>query len=82
MAWIETVDPAAAEGRIRKIYDAAIGRAGRVYGIVRLMSIDPSILQASMALYSAVTTAKDSPLPRWFRELVAVEVSKANDCFY
>lgn len=82
MAWIETIDPEAAEGRIRQIYDAAIGRAGRVFGIVKLMSLDPTILQASMALYGAVTTAPRSPLPRWFRELVAVEVSKANDCFY
>jgi alkylhydroperoxidase family enzyme len=35
-----------------------------------------------MRLYVATTTSPRSPLPRWFRELIAVEVSRANDCSY
>ncbi len=46
------------------------------------MSLDASILDASMRLYAATTTTPHSPLPRWFRELVAVEVSAANHCSY
>ena len=47
-----------------------------------LMSPQPEVLQASMGLYMATTTHPRSPLPRWFRELVAVQVSRLNDCFY
>lgn len=82
MAWIRTVLQGEAEGRLAPIYDAAMQRGGRVYGIVRLMSIQPEILQTSMALYQSCTTHLRSPLSRWFRELVAVTVSKLNNCFY
>lgn len=85
MAWIETVSDAAAEaaqGRLASMYAAARQRAGRVYGIVRLMSLQPEVLQSSMALYMATTTSPAAPLPRWFRELIAVRVSRLNDCFY
>ena len=35
-----------------------------------------------MSLYGATTTRPDAPLPRWFRELIAVTVSRLNHCFY
>lgn len=82
MAWIRTVSDDEAEGRIARTFEAARSRAGRIYGIVRLMSLQPEILDASMGLYAATTTSPRSPLPRWFRELVAVTVSRTNDCFY
>ncbi|MBK8977944.1 MAG: hypothetical protein IPM29_18715 [Planctomycetes bacterium] len=82
MAWIDTVSEDDADGRIGALYAAARRRAGRVFGIVRLMSPDPATLDASMALYAATTTSPGSPLPRWFRELVAVHVSIANRCHY
>ncbi len=82
MAWIHTVPVDSAEGRVGRIYDAALKRAGRVFGIVRLMSLDPAILEASMGFYMAAVTHPRSPLPRWFRELIAVEVSRANQCHY
>jgi alkylhydroperoxidase family enzyme len=82
MAWIRTIDPEHAEGRLRRSYDTALERAGRVYGIVRLMSLDPATLDASMGLYLSTTVSPRVPLPRWFRELIAVTVSRLNDCFY
>ncbi|MEM7206077.1 MAG: hypothetical protein AAF628_37830 [Planctomycetota bacterium] len=82
MAWIRTVPPADAEGPLARIYADAVRRAGRVYGILRLMSSEPRILQASMGLYTATTTHPRSPLPRWFRELIAVTVSRLNHCHY
>ncbi len=82
MAYISTVSDDDAEGRVAKLFDAARKRAGRVFGIVRLMSLDPSILEASMGLYAATTTSPRSPLPRWFRELIAVRVSTTNHCQY
>ena len=82
MAWIKTVEPGDERGALAPIYGAAMERAGRVYGIVRLMSLEPRTLQASMSLYQATTTRTNAPLPRWFRELIAVTVSRLNHCFY
>ena len=82
MAWIRTIDTSDARGRLRSIYDAALERAGKVFGIIKLMSLQPAALEASMSLYAATTTSPRSPLPRWFRELVAVTVSRLNHCFY
>lgn len=82
MAWIHTEPVDGATGRIAKSYRAATERAGRVAGIVRLMSCEPTTLEASMGLYAATTTSPRSPLLRWFRELIAARVSEANDCHY
>ncbi|MDP6929558.1 MAG: hypothetical protein QF412_07645 [Planctomycetota bacterium] len=82
MAWIETIPVEAAQGRLEKIYSAASQRAGRVFNILRLMSLQPDVLQASMTFYMSLVTSSRSPLPRWFRELVAVHVSRLNQCFY
>jgi len=82
MAWIRTIGDDEAEGRLGGNYRAAIKRAGRVAGIVRLMSLEQDTLQASMMMYQQVTTRENSPLTRWFRELVAVTVSRLNKCHY
>ena len=82
MAWIRTIADDEAHGKLAAQFAAARRRAGRVYHIVRLMSLEPDTLAASMGLYMATVTRGDSPLPRWFRELIAVTVSRANDCFY
>jgi len=81
MAWIKTVGDDEAEGALKKLYDAAIRRAGRVYNIVRSMSPNPPVLEASMGLYRAVMFGP-SPLSRGLRELLAVIVSKTNGCHY
>ncbi|HIG11244.1 MAG: carboxymuconolactone decarboxylase family protein [bacterium] len=81
MTWIETIEVAAATGRLKKSYGAALGRAGRVAGIVRAMSQMPAVLDASMGLYQRVMFAKTG-LARHQRELIAVVVSRVNDCHY
>ncbi|HHN74243.1 MAG TPA: hypothetical protein ENK10_03360 [Acidobacteria bacterium] len=82
MTWIRTVAPQAATGKLARVYQAAIRRAGRVFGIVRAQSLEPHILLASGGIYQAVVLHPDSPLPRWFRELIGVTVSRLNDCHY
>ena len=82
MPWIQTIAPADATGRLKKSYDAAVGRAGRVYGIVRTMSLAPSILDASMGLYGRIMHGEEGGLTRSQRELLATVVSRANDCHY
>lgn len=81
MAHIRLVQDHEATGPLKRMFDAAIERAGRVFGIVRLMSPNPRTLQASMGLYQS-TMFGESPLSRFQRELLATVVSRTNDCFY
>lgn len=81
MAHIHQVDPAAAGGLLKRIYDAALKRAGRVFNILRVMSPNPEALRDSMALYQTVMMGR-SPLSRAQREMLAVVVSRENGCFY
>jgi uncharacterized peroxidase-related enzyme len=81
MAWIKTIPPHEATGELKEQYDAAIKRAGRVFNIVRLQSLNPRVLKASIELYKAIMHGPSS-LSRAEREMIAVVVSKANDCFY
>ena len=81
MAWLRTVSPNDATGRLKKIYDEAIRRAGRVFNIVRIQSLNPPVLEASIELYKAVMFGP-SPLSRMQRETLATVTSWANDCFY
>lgn len=82
MAWIETVDPAAAEGLLARLYAAAVKRAGKVYNVIRLQSPRPEVLRASTQLYTEVMHSPKSPLSRARREMIATAVSRANDCHY
>ena len=81
MTWIRQVEPDEATGRLAKTYRAAIDRAGRVFGIVRTMSLAPATMDASLGLYQRVMFAKEG-LSRRQRELLAVVVSRTNDCHY
>ena len=81
MTWIRTIGADEAEGPLRRSYDRAIARAGRVYGIVRAMSLAPDVLDASIDLYLKIMHGRTG-LSRRRRELVAVVVSQANRCHY
>ena len=81
MTWIRTVATEEATGRLKKSYDAALQRAGRVYGIVRAMRLSPTVMDASMGLYQRVMFANEG-LARYQREMLAVVVSRKNDCHY
>jgi len=82
MPWIRTVDPSAATGLLKTLYDAAVARAGRVYNVISLQSLRPKALQASTHLYVELMQAPDGALDRIRRELIAVVVSRANGCHY
>lgn len=81
MAWIRTYSADEATGPLKRTYDEAIRRAGRVYGILRSMSVQPAVLDASIGFYLAVMFAKTG-LARRQREMLAVVVSRANQCHY
>ena len=81
MAYIRLVEPAEATGTLKQQYDAGIQRAGRVWNIIKTMSPNPPVLEGSMHLYVAAMRGP-SPLTRPQREMLAVVVSRVNDCFY
>lgn len=82
MAWIRTVPDHEASGALAEEYAAALRRAGKVFQIVRLHSLDVATLRAMLEMYKATLVTPRSPLPRATREMIAVVVSRANDCFY
>ena len=81
MAYIKTIAPEVAEGALLNQYREALRRAGKIWNIVRIMSPNPEVLSASMNLYSHIMHGP-SPLSRAQREMLAVTVSKANECHY
>ena len=81
MAHLRLIDPDDADGALAEEYDAAVGRAGKVFNIVRSMSLSPETLHASMELYKAIMFGP-SQLTRQERELIATVVSATNDCYY
>jgi uncharacterized peroxidase-related enzyme len=78
---LRLIEEGEATGALKAGYEAAIARAGKVFNIVKAMSLNPETLRASMELYRAVMFGH-SELSRAERELLAVVVSRANDCHY
>ena len=81
MAHLRLIEVDEATGELRVEYDAAIGRAGKVFNIVKAMSLRPGVLHEAMDLYQAIMFGP-SELSRAERELLAVVVSNANECHY
>jgi uncharacterized peroxidase-related enzyme len=81
VAHIRLIDPDDAEGALAEEYEAAVERAGKVYNIVRSMSLNPAVLRQSMELYKAIMFGP-SGLTRQERELLATVVSATNECYY
>jgi hypothetical protein len=48
MPWIKVIGPDEASGELKQHYDEAIGRAGKVWNIVSIMSQNPAAMKASM----------------------------------
>jgi len=81
MPWISQVSVGQATGLLRKLFDDALARAGRVWHIVQIMSVNPRALQSSIGLYGAVMVG-ESPLSRAQREMLATVVSAELGCHY
>ena len=81
MPWIKTIEPDDAAGELKIEYDKAIKRAGKVFNILKVQSLNPESLRASMQLYLATMHGR-SGLSRAEREMLATVVSWANQCFY
>jgi uncharacterized peroxidase-related enzyme len=81
MAWIKVIEPQGATGELKAEYDRAVQRAGKVFNILKIQSLNPPSLHASMQMYLA-TMYGPSGLTRAEREMLGTVVSWANHCFY
>jgi alkylhydroperoxidase family enzyme len=81
MPWIEQVPIEEAAGLLKEELDAAVERAGRVWHIVHVMSVNPEVLRDSMRIYRTIMS-EDSPLSRVQREMLATVVSAELECHY
>jgi uncharacterized peroxidase-related enzyme len=81
LPYIRLIEEGGAEGPLREDYDAAVERAGKVFNIVKAMSLRPGVLRASMALYREIMFG-ESGLSRTERELLATVASAEQSCHY
>jgi uncharacterized peroxidase-related enzyme len=81
MPHLRLIEVGEATGELKREYEAAIGRAGKVFNIVKAMCLRPGVLRRSMDLYKVIMFGP-SELSRAERELLAVVVSRANSCHY
>lgn len=82
MAWIRTIDPDDAEGRLAELYRTLVDPVtGGVDHIMTIHSLSPNGLAAHAALYRHVMRGT-ATLPRVDREMIALVVSRTNGCHY
>jgi alkylhydroperoxidase family enzyme len=81
VAHIRLIDESEAEGALKEEYDAAVERAGKIFNILKAMSLRPGVLRASMELYREIMFG-ESGLSRRERELLATVTSAEQSCHY
>lgn len=81
MPWIEQIPADEATGLLKAEFDRAVRRAGRIWHIVHVMSLNPRVMKASLEQYGAIMYGP-SPLTRVQRELLATVVSAELSCHY
>ena len=81
MPWIKQIPVAEATGLLKEQFDAALKRAGRLWHIVHVMSLNPRALRDSIAFYATIMMG-ELPLTRVQRELLATVVSAELHCHY
>ena len=52
MAYIDTIEIEDAEGIVKQEYDKGIQRSGRVFNILKIMSLSPAALKESIRMSS------------------------------
>ena len=71
MPYIRQITLDKATGLLKRELDKAVARAGRVWNIVQIMSLNARTMKAAMDMYGATMFAS-SPLSRQQREMLAV----------
>ncbi len=78
MSRIEMIEPDKAKGKMEEVYGKF---KGKLANILKVHSLHPDSLEAHWNYYRIIMMGP-SPLPRQTREMIAVIVSKTNNCQY
>lgn len=81
MAWIAVVEPEEAKGALQQAYEQSVQRAGKIFNIVKVQSLNPRALQVGTQLYVTIMRSP-SELSRAEREMLGTVVSWVNHCVY
>jgi uncharacterized peroxidase-related enzyme len=81
MANIEVIDYDDSTGRLKEIYDDLIKSRGKLAEVHKIQSLNPETIVNHMDLYMSLMFG-NSPISRYQREMIAVVVSKENQCKY
>ncbi|RMH12151.1 MAG: peroxidase [Gemmatimonadetes bacterium] len=81
MAYIRYVPRDEATGLLEQLYERYAAHGGDPDNIIRVHSLNPASMQYHVQYYAHIMRGR-SPLSREQREMIAVTVSAANDCFY
>jgi alkylhydroperoxidase family enzyme len=81
MAWIQIIDEPEPGSDLHRIYEEQRRQAGAVANILKIHSLAPNALAAHLELYKAAMHSTGE-LNQRDRELIAVAVSRANNCEY
>ena len=81
MAWIRKVDESEATGKLAELYAKYTEPWGGVDNVLAIHSLNPRSMEGHFDLYKVLMRGK-SELDRIQREMIAVVVSKTNQCHY
>lgn len=81
MAWIKMIEESDATGELKQTYETQRRQAGALANILKIHSLAPKTLSAHLDIYLAILHAPGD-LSRSQREMIAVVVSRVNDCHY
>jgi len=81
MAYINVIQHDESEGKLKEIYDDLVKTRGKLADVHMIQSLNPESIVNHMDLYMTLMFGK-SPLKRVQREMIAVVVSKNNNCDY
>lgn len=81
MAWIRVIGESEAEGELAESYRRHREPSGQVDNILKIHSLNPRSLETHFELYEHLMRGP-SGLSRAERELIALAVSRENDCHY
>lgn len=81
MAWIEIIEEPEPGSDLHRVYENQKRQAGAVANILKIHSIEPRVLTTHLQLYKTAMHTRGE-LSQRDRELIAVVVSRANNCEY
>jgi len=81
MSWIREIEMDEADEALKAVYEKILKQRGKISNIIKVHSLNPGVMDNHMDQYMMLMYGRNG-LKREERELIAVVVSKANECDY